>query len=336
MPRRASHIRDEPTPLLKTPNMDVHAGGPPPPAAPARSSWWWVLRNAVSVSSIVVVTAALAAIPFIDISVWAFALSVVVVHAVGQSVTVGYHRYFSHRSFDTSRGFQFLLAVGGCLALQKGPLWWAATHRLHHRHADRAGDPHSPVRRGFWYAHIGWMFSRDILTVDYGAVKDLARCPELVWLDRLWMVPGLLFAAGCYLALGWGGVVIGYCMPLAVMFQVTFAVNSVCHLFGSRRFETGEESRNNWAVALLANGEGWHNNHHRAPYSARHGFAWYEFDSSYQLIRVLARLGLVWGVKLPAPELLAGVNQGGAGRVTTLESADPAAVAPGTAPAHSQ
>ena len=291
--------------------MEVLAAGSPAPATATRprASWLRALRGAVSVSCVVVVTAALVAVPFIAISPWAFVLAAAVVNVVGKCVTIGYHRYFSHRAFDTSRAFRFLLAVGGCLALQKGPMWWAATHRLHHRHADRPGDPHSPVQRGFWYAHIGWMFSRDILAVDYGAVRDLARCPELLWLDRLWMVPGLLFAAGCYLALGWGGVVVGYCLPLAVMFQVTFAVNSVCHLFGSRRFETGEESRNNWVVALLANGEGWHNNHHRVPYSARHGFAWYEFDASYRLICLFAWLGLVWSVKLPPAELLAGKDR---------------------------
>ena len=269
-----------------------------------------MLRNAVSVCSVVVVTLALIAIPFIDHTIWSFAILVAVTYGVGLSVTIGYHRYFSHRSFDTSRWFQFLLAVGGCSArFQKGPLWWVATHRQHHRHSDRPGDPHSPVDRGFWYAHLWWMFSRDLLAVDYSVVKDLAKFPELRWLDRFWMLPGLLFATGCYFALGWSGVVIGYCLPLAVMFQVTFAVNSVCHLFGSRRFETGEESRNNWLIAFLANGEGWHNNHHRAPYSARHGCAWYELDPSYQLIRLFAWLGLVWDVKLPPAELLAGVDE---------------------------
>jgi stearoyl-CoA desaturase (delta-9 desaturase) len=294
-----------------------------PAALRARMSWWRVMRNAVSVCSFGVVTLALVAIPFIEVNLWSFAVTVIVVLSVGLSVTIGYHRYFSHRSFDTSRWFQFLLGLVGCMALQKGPLWWAATHRLHHRHSDQPDDPHSPVLRGFWYAHIGWMFSRDILAVEYGVVKDLAKCPELVWLNRLWMLPGLVFAAACYLALGWSGVVIGYCLPLAAMFQVTFAVNSVCHLFGSRRFDTGEESRNNWLIGILANGEGWHNNHHRAPYSARHGFAWYELDPSYLLIRLFAWLGLVWNVKLPPAELLTGVDQNPYGEEPAPETAKP-------------
>ncbi len=254
--------------------------------------------------TLVLIHLSLFALPFVEFEPWAFAVTAAVALVVGQSVTVGYHRYFAHRAFKTSRAFQFLLAVGGCLSLQRGPLWWTATHRLHHRHSDEPGDPHSPVRTGFWHSHLGWMFAGDILKVDYGVVKDMAKYPELVWLDRLWMLPGLVFAVGCYLALGWSGVVIGYCVPIAVMFQVTFCVNSVCHLFGSRRFETGEASRNNWAVALLANGEGWHNNHHAAPYSARHGFRWYELDSSYGFIWLFARLGIVWDVKLPPAELL--------------------------------
>ena len=278
----------------------------PLPAVTRRGGWVGLLYGVVRVSpTVVLIHLALFAIPFIDVNPWAFAVTEAVAVSVGLSVTVGYHRYFAHRAFRTSRGFQLLLAVGGCLSLQRGPLWWTATHRLHHRHSDEDGDPHSPVRTGFWRSHLGWLFARDILTVDYGVVKDFAKYPELVWLDRLWLVPGILFAAGCYAALGWSGVVIGYCLPIAIMFQVTFCVNSVCHLFGSRRFETGEASRNNWVIALLANGEGWHNNHHAAPYSARHGFRWYELDSSYALIRALALVGVVWDVKLPPAELLA-------------------------------
>jgi stearoyl-CoA desaturase (delta-9 desaturase) len=178
-------------------------------------------------------------------------------------------------------------------------------HRLHHQHADREADPHSPVIDGFWYAHIGWLFSRDLTTFDRSLVKDLTKYPELVWLDRLWMLPGLLLAAACYACLGWPGVVYGYCVTIVIAFQVTFAINSVGHLWGYRRFETGEASRNNWVLGLFALGEGWHNNHHRVPYSARHGLAWYEFDASYLLIRMLAVVGLVWNVKQPPKGLLA-------------------------------
>jgi stearoyl-CoA desaturase (delta-9 desaturase) len=186
-------------------------------------------------------------------------------------------------------------------------LWWVVQHRLHHRHSDELDDPHSPVRYGFWHAHLGWLVSGRVREVDRELVKDLTRFPELVWLDRLWMLPGLVVAGVCFAVLGWSGVVYSYCLTVAAAFQITFAVNSVGHLFGSQRFDTGDGSRNNWLVGILALGEGWHNNHHRAPNSARHGLAWYELDLSYQCIRVLAWLGLVWDVKHPPAAVLAAI-----------------------------
>jgi stearoyl-CoA desaturase (Delta-9 desaturase) len=142
------------------------------------------------------------------------------------------------------------------------------------------------------------------LKPDLGAVKDLAKFPELVWLDRLWILPGLVVAGVCYAALGWSGVVYSYCLTVAAAFHITFAVNSVGHLFGRQRFDTDDGSRNNWLVGILALGEGWHNNHHRAPSSARHGLAWYELDLSYVCIRVLAFFGLIWDVKQPPAGIL--------------------------------
>lgn len=233
---------------------------------------------------------------------------VVVTRIIGLGITVGFHRYFSHRSFKTTRWCQFLLAAAGCAALQKGPLWWVIHHRLHHKHSDTPDDPHSPVVDGFFHGHLGWLFTRDLMRPDHGLVKDLTKYPELVWLDRLWMIPGLLMAAACYACLGWNGVIYGYCLSVVLIFEVTFAVNSIGHLWGRQRFATGEGSRNNAVLGYLAMGDGWHNNHHRAPYSARHGFAWYEFDMSYQFIRLLALLGLAWDVKQPPPELLAGTE----------------------------
>jgi stearoyl-CoA desaturase (Delta-9 desaturase) len=227
---------------------------------------------------------------------------------IGLGITAGFHRLFSHRSYKTSRPVQFLIGVAGCLALQKGPLWWAAKHRSHHQHSDEEQDPHSPVVDGFWHGHMGWLFGLDQLRVDRGLIKDLAKYPELVWLDRLWMVPGLLFGTACYFVLGWDAVIVGYALALAVVYQVTFAINSFGHLFGSQRFHTKDRSRNNAVLGYIALGEGWHNNHHRVPYSARSGFAWYEFDFSYMVIRLGAWLGLVWDVKLPPPELMAGTD----------------------------
>lgn len=279
-----------------------------PLAAPARPRPLWLRATRVgfSLSPLVAVHLALGAIPFVEFTVWSAVAIVVVTRVIGFGITVGFHRYFSHRSFKTTRWFQFLLACAGSAALQKGPLWWVAHHRLHHKHSDTPEDPHSPVVNGFLFGHAGWLFTQDLMRPDERPVRDLAKFRELVWLDRLWMVPGLLAAAACYACLGWSGLIYGYCLSVVLIFQITFAVNSIGHLWGRQRFATGEGSRNNLVLGYLAMGDGWHNNHHRAPYSARHGFAWYEFDMSYRFIQLLARLGLVWGVKTPSPELLAG------------------------------
>ena len=275
-----------------------------PTLAESQVGWTRPVRAALLVGPLLLVHLALFAIPFVAFSSWAIAAIPLVGFFVGFGVTVGFHRYFAHHAFKTSRWFQFLLAFAGSAALQKGLLWWVVHHRIHHRHSDEPGDPHSPVLDGFWSAHAGWLVSRDLLNPNLEPVKDLTRFPELVWLDRLWALPGLLVAGACYACLGWSGVVCSYCLTVAVAFQVTFAVNSVGHLFGSQRFNTGDGSRNNWLIGILALGEGWHNNHHRAPASARHGFAWYEFDASYLFIRLLAGLGLVWDVKQPPAAVL--------------------------------
>ena len=269
---------------------------------------WWYRTTRIDLwrALFVAIHLALFAIPFVEFSWTSVILFIVGTRILGFGVTLGLHRYFSHRSFRTSRWFQFLIGFAGTTALQKGPIWWVMQHRLHHKHSDTEADPHSPVVGGWWHGHLGWLFARDLLSPQFGTVRDLTKYPELVWLDRLWMLPPALLAVACYGIDGWSGVVYGYCLSAVVVFHVTFAVNSLGHLFGGRRFETADGSRNNPVLGYLAMGDGWHNNHHRAPYSARHGFAWYEFDITYQLIRVFALLGLVWGVKQPSPELRAG------------------------------
>jgi stearoyl-CoA desaturase (delta-9 desaturase) len=269
------------------------------------STIWRVTRIGLSLSPLLAVHLALLTTPIIEPTLLAVALTVVVSRIAGLGITAGYHRGLTHRSFRTGRVVQFLLGAAGCTALQKGPLWWAAHHRLHHAHSDRTGDPHSPVVDGFWHAHMGWLFTRNLMHPDPRLVRDLAKFPELVWLDRLWMLPGLLLATGCYLAAGWEGVVWGYCLGVVLVFQVTFAVNSLGHLWGRQRFATAEGSRNNLVLGYLAMGDGWHNNHHRAPGSARHGLAWYEFDMTYRVIRLMAWLGLAWSVREPPAGVVA-------------------------------
>lgn len=214
-------------------------------------------------------------------------------------ITVGYHRLFSHRSFKTSRWFQFILACLGCSAAQSGPSWWVARHRHHHRASDTKEDVHSPVAHGFWWSHSGWILSTDSDGTDTDAVKDLRRYPEIRWLDRNFWVPPLVLAVLCLLLDGWSGLIWGFLIATVLTHHATFTVNSVCHMWGRQRYATGDASRNNWFVALITLGEGWHNNHHHYQSSARQGVRWWEIDVSYYLIRLLWCFRCVWQVRTP-------------------------------------
>ncbi len=227
-------------------------------------------------------------------------------------VTLGYHRYFAHRSFKTGRAFQFVLGLWGTLAAQGGLLWWVSHHRDHHAHTESERDVHSPVAHGFWRGHIGWLFQRDSLRRGNAQVRDIERYPELVFLEKHYMAimvaQGVaLFGLGAALnhffpALGTSGfqmLVWGYFVSVVLLLHATFLVNSACHLWGSQPYEAGDNSRNNLWVALLTFGEGWHNNHHKFAYSARHGLEWWQVDISWYLLRLFAALGLVRDLKLP-------------------------------------
>jgi stearoyl-CoA desaturase (Delta-9 desaturase) len=219
-------------------------------------------------------------------------------------ITAGYHRYFSHRSYKTSRWFQFLLSVLGCSAMQKGPLWWTAHHREHHRHSDTIQDPHSPRINSFWWSHIGWILAKDYEETNWPVVHDWSRYPELRWLNRHHWLPGLMLAILCFLVGGWTGLVWGFFISTVLLYHAVFAVNSVCHLFGRRRYATSDQSRNNLWVAIVTLGEGWHNNHHRYQSSTNQGFFWWEIDISYYLLKLLGFLGLVWDMRTPARDVL--------------------------------
>ncbi|MFT4647754.1 MAG: stearoyl-CoA desaturase (delta-9 desaturase) [Planctomycetota bacterium] len=229
------------------------------------------------------------------------------------AITAFYHRYFSHRAFKTSRAMQFVFAVLGLAAVQKGPLWWAAHHRNHHRHSDHEGDVHSPQREGLWYSHVGWILSRQNLRTRLELVGDLAKFPELRFLDRfdllvpILLIP-LLFGVGVGLQAFWPGLgtsgmqflVWGFVISTVALYHGTFTINSLAHRLGTRRFDTPDDSRNNAFLSLLTFGEGWHNNHHHYPGSVRMGFRWWEFDLSFYLIRAMAVMGLVWDLR-PIP-----------------------------------
>ena len=238
------------------------------------------------------------------------------------AITAFYHRYFAHRSFQTSRALQFLFAVLGASAVQRGPLWWAAQHRKHHHFSDTARDPHSPRRRGFIGSHMGWFLTPEGFRTDWKRIPDLRRYPELRWLNRFdAAVPALLaimlYGLGSRLnsvrpELGTSGaqlLVWGFCISTVVLFHATATINSLAHRFGSRRFATHDDSRNNLCLALLTFGEGWHNNHHFYPGATRQGFRWWEIDLTYYLLRGMALCGLVRGLKpVPARILAKGIR----------------------------
>jgi stearoyl-CoA desaturase (delta-9 desaturase) len=207
---------------------------------------------------------------------WALCFGLLFVRMWG--VTAGYHRYFSHRTYKTSRVFQFLLAFLAQTTAQKGVLWWASHHRNHHKHSDQVGDTHSPVLEGFWYSHMGWLFDNTAET-DFSRIQDFAKYPELMWLNKYFLVPPTLLAIGCSLIAGWPGLIIGFFLSTVLCWHITFLVNSLAHVSGKRRFETTDQSRNNWFIAMLTLGEGWHNNHHHYQSSTRQGFYWWEWTS---------------------------------------------------------
>jgi stearoyl-CoA desaturase (delta-9 desaturase) len=226
------------------------------------------------------------------------------------AVTGFYHRYLSHRSYKTSRWFQFLFAVVGNSSTQKGPLWWAAHHRHHHQYSDDDEDVHSPSRRGFLYAHVGWIFARVNSRTRMRLVPDLAKFPELRVLDRFDVLIPILLGTCCYAlgvlleaeapsleTSGMQMLVWGFFVSTVLLAHSTFTINSLSHLFGKRRFETSDTSRNNLALALLTMGEGWHNNHHFYPTSTRQGFYWWEIDLTYYGLYILSKLGLIWDLK---------------------------------------
>lgn len=219
-------------------------------------------------------------------------------------VTAGYHRYFSHRSFKTSRVFQFVLAFLAQSSAQRGILWWSAKHRHHHRHSDTELDVHSPRMRGFFYSHVGWIFTPQHSKTDFDSVPDLTKYPELVWLDRHPYLPAAVFAVACFLLGGWPGLVVGFFWSTVLLYHGTFFINSLAHVHGSQRYVTGDDSRNNWWLAVITLGEGWHNNHHAYQRSTRQGFRWYEFDPTFYVLSALSWMRVVWELGKPPEDLV--------------------------------
>lgn len=232
------------------------------------------------------------------------------------AITGGYHRYFCHRSYKTSRPFQFVLAFLGASSAQYGPLWWASHHRHHHKHSDTEEDIHPPRIYGVWWAHVGWIMSSQYLKPRLELMRDFMKFPELRWLDRFHLIAPASLAIGLFFFGSWlqaahpelhttpaQMVIWGFSISTVLLYHGTFAVNSWGHLVGTKRFDTGDDSRNSFLLALVTLGEGWHNNHHRYPGSERQGFYWWEIDGSHYILKFLSLFGLVWDLRSPPQKI---------------------------------
>jgi stearoyl-CoA desaturase (delta-9 desaturase) len=236
-------------------------------------------------------------------------------------ITGGYHRYFAHKTYKTSRVFQFIIAFFAETSVQKGVLWWAAHHRVHHKTSDTPADPHSMKLYGFWYSHMGWIASSQYKGTDFDSIQDYAKFPEIRWIDKHYVFPVVVMAIAVFITGGFvnsdsvsqgmavlgdgawslqGGLsslLIGFVFSTAVLFHGTFSINSIMHKIGNKRYKSGDESRNSFILALVTLGEGWHNNHHYYMSSTRQGFYWWEIDITYYIIKLLSFVGIVWDVQ---------------------------------------
>ncbi len=256
------------------------------------------------------------AIPFLGVHVTALAglfvwgwswrglLLALALYAVRMfGVTAGFHRYFAHRSYRTSRVFQFLMALLGTTATQKGPLWWAGHHRLHHKHSDEPRDPHSVKQRGFFWAHVTWVLVGKYKETDWERIKDFAKYPELRWLNTYYLVPPIALCVVLFVTGGWWALYWGFFVSTTLLWHGTFCVNSLAHLIGRRPYPTTDESRNSLLIALFTLGEGWHNNHHHYQASERQGFHWWQIDIAHGVLRVLTWFRLVSDLHEPPPHV---------------------------------
>ncbi len=230
-------------------------------------------------------------------------------------VTGGYHRYFSHKTFKTSRFVQFLIAFGAETSLQKGALWWAAHHRTHHKYSDLPKDPHSKKLYGFWYSHIGWIMGPDYKTTEYDVIRDYAKYKDIRWINKYYLLPPFVLMIAVWLVGGYvnsGGdwalvptaglstLVVGFFTSTVILFHGTFSINSLMHMIGNQRYKSKDESKNSLILALVTLGEGWHNNHHYYQSSVRQGFFWWEIDITFYLLKILSWFGIIWDLR-PVP-----------------------------------
>jgi stearoyl-CoA desaturase (Delta-9 desaturase) len=283
--------------------LDNHRYQPPKTASAESIDWWRVLP-------FVALHLALVALFWVGWSPFAVVFAILMYVVRMFAITGFYHRYFAHKTFHTSRIAQFIFALIGATAVQRGPLWWAAHHRCHHMHADQPLDVHSPHQHGLLWSHLGWFLSHANFKTQLDRVRELSRYRELCWLDRFDSLIPIAFAAIIYSlgallqarapvlqTSGWQLIVWGFVVSTIALYHATFCVNSLAHVWGSRRYATRDHSRNNLLIAILTLGEGWHNNHHHFPGSAKQGFYWWEIDLTYYGLKLLAALGIIWQLK---------------------------------------
>jgi stearoyl-CoA desaturase (delta-9 desaturase) len=230
-------------------------------------------------------------------------LAVILYYTRMFGVTAGYHRYFSHRTYKTNRVVQFFLALLGTFSVQKGVLWWAAHHRTHHKLSDQPGDIHSVKQDGFWWSHVGWIVSRKNDETDWKKIPDFAKYPELRLLNTFHVVPPILLAVVLFWLGGAWALVWGFFVSTTLLWHGTFTINSLAHLFGRRRYETTDDSKNNFFLAMITLGEGWHNNHHYYQRATNNGFYWWEIDITYYVLKAMSLVGLVHGLHKPPPHV---------------------------------
>lgn len=260
----------------------------------------------------------LAFIPGVEVTFFDWMLCIALYFIRMFFVTGGYHRYFSHTTYKTSRFVQFLIAFFAETSVQKGVLHWGANHRVHHKYSDTPKDPHSKKIYGFFYSHIGWILGPDFKETKFNLIKDFGKFPELIWLNKYHLIPPAILMIGVYLLGGYvntpdaemsfqailsNGVstlLIGFFLSTVILFHGTFSINSLMHMFGKKRYDSNDESKNNLILALLTLGEGWHNNHHYYMNTVRQGFYWWEIDITYYILKVFSWLGIVWDLK-PVP-----------------------------------
>jgi stearoyl-CoA desaturase (delta-9 desaturase) len=277
--------------------MNPMIEAPFPRAPEDRVSW------ARSIPFLTVHAIALAA-PFITGVSWGLvALAIASYYFRMLFVCTGYHRLFAHRSYKTSRVYQFIAGFLAETSSQKGILWWAGHHRTHHKYSDQPQDIHSPLR-GFWWSHMGWIMAEKYEPTDYARIQDFAKYPELMWLNRWWIVPPVAYAVTLWLIGSWPALLWGFFVSTVILWHGTATVNSIAHVWGKRRFRTTDTSRNNGWFVFVTLGEGWHNNHHYYQSSANQGFYWWELDLAYYYLVALKKLGVVWDVRTPPRRVL--------------------------------